>query len=193
MKASNETPFYLDRAKVQTYIEMREGINGGYLVDHLAQIVKPDSSVLELGMGPGTDLILLDKLFRVTGSDYSSHFVELFKERYPAIRLEVLDAITLKTRSRFDCVFSNKVLHHFSETDLQSSLERQVMVVKNKGLLFHSFWIGHGSERCEDLFFKKYMPDYMIRYMEQFGEVVDHGLYRELITNDSFYVAVRTS
>ena len=57
--------FYHTNESVSAYIKMAEGYDGRELVDVLSEHVDANARVLELGMGPGVDLDLLDEHFAV--------------------------------------------------------------------------------------------------------------------------------
>ncbi|MDH3528065.1 MAG: class I SAM-dependent methyltransferase [Acidobacteriota bacterium] len=183
--------FYHDRNKAEDYIEMRRGIDGRILVSALRSLIADGSRVLELGIGPGTDLRILAEFFEVVGSDYSPWFLEIFSTAYPGIDLLRLDAVTIETDLAFDCIFSNKVLHHLPEEQMKRSLERQARVVGKGGILFHSFWLGDESSTCEGLTFTKYPEEKIASVLSNVGEIVKSGRYQEMNLNDSFFAAVR--
>ena len=59
--------FYDSKGNVEAYIEMAEGYDGRDLISVLQRYLASDSTVLELGMGPGKDIALLGEFYRVTG------------------------------------------------------------------------------------------------------------------------------
>ena len=67
--------YYDDAKNVETYVEMADGYDGPALIEVLATMLEPGSTVLELGMGPGKDFALLSQRYQVTGSDNSALFV----------------------------------------------------------------------------------------------------------------------
>ena len=97
---------------VDQYIKMAEGYDGRELVEVLRSYVPSGSSVLELGMGPGTDFVLLQPCFRATGSDRSGIFVNRYRALEPSADVLVLDAVDIDTERRFDAIYSNKVMQH---------------------------------------------------------------------------------
>ena len=46
-------------------------------------------------------------------------FVDKYKKENPEADLLKLDAVTLTTNKMFDCIYSNKVLHHLTREDLK--------------------------------------------------------------------------
>ncbi|NNE67882.1 MAG: class I SAM-dependent methyltransferase, partial [Pyrinomonadaceae bacterium] len=129
MNSEGSKSHYLNRANAREYFEARRGLRGDFLVQKLCRYVGRGSSVLELGSGPGNDLPLLSKFFKITASDYSPHFVEFIKEDHPGIEALQLDAVTIDTDLRFDAIYSNKVLHHFGNDEITQSLRRQSEVL----------------------------------------------------------------
>ena len=77
--------YYHSPASVDEYIQMAEGVDSGLLIDKFKTFVPRDSSILELGSGPGTDWGILNQYFNVTGSDYSQEF---FEEYFDILVLE---------------------------------------------------------------------------------------------------------
>ena len=69
-------------------------------------------------MGPGIDLKMLNKHFRATGSDNSQFFLDRFRNSDCKADLIYLDAVELDTEKSFDCIYSNKVLHHLTDGQL---------------------------------------------------------------------------
>ncbi|MCG8603708.1 class I SAM-dependent methyltransferase [bacterium] len=117
--------FFDERKNVDEYIKMAEGYDGRELISVLKMHLPPESTVLELGMGPGKDLDLLAQTYAVTGSDSSSVFLDLYRTAHPDADLLKLDATSIQTKRTFDCIYSNKVLHHLPKMDLQGSFARQ--------------------------------------------------------------------
>ena len=180
--------FYDDKETALQYIEMAEGYDGRELIDILRTRLPDGASVLELGMGPGVDLEILRKHFRATGSDNSQFFLDRYREANPDSDLIHLDAVELKTQREFDCIYSNKVLHHLDSEDLIRSVGRQRDVVSKDGLIMHSFWKGEGTEEHQGLKFF-YQTENRIRelFAAKFN-VIDIVTYAEMEEDDSLYV-----
>lgn len=183
--------FYDEEKTALQYIAMADGYDGRTLIDIMSKHVPEGASVLELGMGPGTDVDLLARRYRVTGSDNSSFFLDRYRQINPSADLLELDAVSLETDRQFDCIYSNKVLHHLSAKDLSSSLHRQAALLGPGGYVMHSFWRGDGSEEKFGLSFH-YHSEASIRYVfENHFEVVKLATYEELEADDSIYVLAR--
>jgi len=113
--------FYDSEDNVNQYIEMAKGFDGRTLIEILKNYVPEGVSVLELGMGPGVDLEILSKSYDVTGSDNSTIFLDRFRKSHPDFKLVNLDIANIKCDTQFDCVYSNKVLHHLTDEALKKS------------------------------------------------------------------------
>ena len=100
--------FYKNKQNVESYIRFTPSHDGSELIRVLAGALPRGSTVLELGMGPGKDFDLLTERFDVTGSDASQEFLDLYRKRSEGADLMLLDALTLDTDQRFDCIYSNK-------------------------------------------------------------------------------------
>ena len=130
--------FFDTEKGVEEYLEMAKGHDGRELIEKLSEYLPANSTVLELGIGPGTDLELLSKRYEVTGSDNSNLFLERYRKVNPEADLILLDAVTLETDRRFDCIFSNKVLQHLQREELEESIPRQAEVLNE--MAKDDFW-----------------------------------------------------
>ena len=135
---------------------MAKGFDGRELIKILKQYVPAKSSVLELGMGPGVDLAILAESFEVTGSDNAEIFLGKCHATHPEASLIHLDINAIQIDATFDAIYSNKVLHHLSEDELRSSLIQQSKILKQGGILLHSFWRGEGVEEIQGMRFTYY-------------------------------------
>jgi len=176
---------------VKEYIEIADGFDGSDLIEILKNHLAEGSTVLELGMGPGKDLDILKKTFVVTGSDKSKVFIELYKENNPDADLLILDAITIDTERKFNCIYSNKVLMHLEKDDLINSLQRQKQILVDNGLLFHSFWYGNKREEHHGLLFNYYTESDLKEIINNEFEIIEMKIYTEMDENDSIYVLLK--
>lgn len=183
--------YFDERKNVDAYIKMAEGYDGRNLIAILQKHLVPGSTVLELGMGPGIDLDLLAQTYQVTGSDNSNVFLELYREEHPTADLLELDALNLKTTRKFDCIYSNKVLHHLRKEDMHRSFSRQKAVLHNGGLLMHSFWFGSKEEALHGLHFAYYTEEELLKIIGPGFKVVAMERYQEMEADDSFYLLLR--
>jgi len=175
------------------YISMAKGFDGRQLIDILKNHLKKGSTVLELGMGPGKDLDIMKKDFKVTGSDISAIFLERYIKKHPEADLIYLDAVTLNTKRKFDCIYSNKVLHHITTKELKASIKRQKKLLNPNGILFHSFWRGDNEEDYKGLQFVYYTKDELVNYFGKDYEIIDVQLYKEMEPDDSIYIILKNS
>ena len=183
--------FYDNKETANQYIEMARGYDGRELIAILRQHVPDGATVLELGMGPGVDLDILAECYRVTGSDLSQFFIDRYRQSNPTADLLVLDAVELKTDRTFDCIYSNKVLHHLVEDDLLNSVQRQCELLTENGFVMHSFWRGEGVDEHHGLRFV-YQTEERIReiFGSSFSSVVVET-YTEMEDDDSLYVVAQ--
>ncbi len=183
---------YFDNEKnVQQYIDMVEGYDGKVLIDVLKTYLPEGSTVLELGMGPGKDLDILRQSYIVTGSDNSQLLLDLYKKNHHGTDVLLLDAKTIETMRTFDGIYSNKVLHHLTKSELQESFRRQKKVLKDAGVLFHSFWYGTKQEEHHGLLFVYYTEAELRDMIGEAFEILDIQRYTEMEDNDSLYVALK--
>ena len=187
--------YYEQEKNVDAYIQMAEGYDGRDLINELNKYLPQDSSVLEIGMGPGTDLTILEKYYKgqghVTGSDYSKIFIDRYRKQHPDVDLIVLNAITLKTDRKFDGLYSNKVLIHLTREELKQSIKRQADILEPEGIICHSFWRGDKEENYNGLLFIYYSADQLQKLFEDSFNIIKIGMYREMEPADSLYVIAR--
>tara|TARA_R110000744_G_scaffold16550_2_gene45542 strand:+ start:339 stop:908 length:570 start_codon:yes stop_codon:yes gene_type:complete len=138
--------YYKTKESVEEYIKLAKDVNGGQLIKKLNNFLPPNSLLLEIGSGPGTDFQILKKDYRVVGSDYSTEFLNRLISNNIKDEFLNLDAVTLRTDKKFDGIFSNKVLQHLSDEVLRESILRQVEILNFNGIICHSFWKGEGDE-----------------------------------------------
>ncbi len=184
--------FFDTEKGVEQYIKMAEGYDGAELIKILQKYLSKNSTILELGIGPGNDMDIMKKLYTVTGSDNSQIFLDRYKKNHQDADLLLLDAVTMKTDRRFDCIYSNKVLHHLAKENLTKSFQRQKELLNPHGIVFHSFWKGNKVEEMEGLLFTYYEKEDLKKIVESHFEVLALETYREMEKDDSIYVVLRT-
>ena len=183
--------YFDDAENVNSYIKMTDGADGSHLVNLLKKYLHRDAGVLELGMGPGKDLDMLSESFQVTGSDNSQVFLDLYRERNASADLLFLDAVTLDTQRKFNCIYSNKVLHHLTRGELKHSFQRQWRILKNDGVVLHSFWLGDKEEEMHGLRFVYYTETSIQEVIGKNWQIVEFETYTELSDDDSFYIVLK--
>ncbi len=185
------TTFYHKKENVEEYIKISKGFDGSDLIEELKNHLASGSSVLELGMGEGKDLDILANTYKVTGSDYSDAFLDLYKEKNPDSDLVQLDAITLQINKKFDGIYSNKVLHHLHEDELKQSISRQAEILNPNGVILHSFWRGSGIEEFDEMFAMHYMENDLIPLFEKEFKILEIRSYKEMEEDDSLFVVAQ--
>ena len=184
--------FFDTEKGVEQYIKMAEGYDGAELIKILQKYLPENSTVLELGIGPGKDMDILKKSYRTTGSDNSQVFLDKYKRIHQNADLLLLDAVTLQTDKKFDCIYSNKVLHHLTKEDLAKSFQRQKEMLNPNGIAFHSFWKGNKVEEMEGLLFTYYEMEDLKKMTESDFDVLAMQTYTEMEKDDSIHVVLRT-
>ena len=185
--------FYKDEKNARKYIESKDGMDGRFLIEILKKHLQTNSTVLELGMGSGKDLNILNEAFKATGSDYSQAFLDIYKQNNPNADLILLNATKLETKRKFDCIYSNKVLHHLSTQELKQSLKLQKQKLSSNGVLFHTFWYGFGRENFQGLHFIKYKLDEITELAKNEYDIIETKKYAEMNLNDSFYITLKAN
>jgi len=167
------------------------GNDSTFLINTLKKHLKMESSVLLLGIGSGKDLSLLSNYFNVTGSDFSKLLLIVYQNSNPSADLITLDPIDLNTERKFDSVFSNKVLHQMTESDLVASLENQIKLLNGGGLAIHSFWSGSKVEDHHGLKWVYYTEESLSRLIPDEFEVLELSTYKEKIDHDSICLLLK--
>ena len=188
---ASERAYYENPDNVANYSKFNPSHDGSLLVDALAPYLAKGATLLELGMGPGKDLDLLSERYTVTGSDFSNAFLERYREQHPQADLLRLDALTIDTERRFDAIFSNKVLVHMSADELARSFARQHAVLKDGGVILHSFWYGDTEESFGALTLRRRNEQDLPPLLEPHFEVLALERHAKMKEGDSLYVVAR--
>ena len=180
-----EGDYYKTKDSVEEYIRLAEGVNGCELIEKFKKFLTSDSAILELGTGPGTDWNILNKDYKVVGSDNSKEFLSRLISRYPSGRFINLDAITLNIDENFDGIYSNKVMHHLKDKELVDSIKRQHEILNHDGVICHSFWKGEGSEIFKGLFVNYHTEQALKDFFKDYFEILIIESYAEFDEADS--------
>lgn len=179
------TDYYNTEESVEEYIKMAKDVNGAGLIRTFKQFLPSNSIVLEIGSGPGSDWKILMETYTVVGSDNSKEFLSRLISNFPTGRFLKLDAITLNTDERFDGIYSNKVMHHLKDEELNDSIKRQYDVLNPNGIICHSFWKGEGSEVFNGLYVNYHSANTLSSFFESFFEIILLEPYAEFEEEDS--------
>ena len=177
--------YYKTKESVDEYIELAKDVNGRNLIEKLRMYLPANSSLLEIGSGPGTDWNILNEYYEVVGSDNSAEFIRRLKLNNPTGEFFELDATTLKTEKIFDGIYSNKVLHHLTDEELKNSIKRQHEILQANGIVCHSFWKGEGTEIFKGLFVNYHFKSNLQQFFEKYFEVLIIENYKEFEDGDS--------
>ncbi len=188
---SSEKAYYENPANVESYSKFTPSHDGGELVDVLRRWLPEGATLLELGMGPGKDFELLAQHYRATGSDFSSAFVERYREKDPSADLLLLDALTIETDRHFDGIYSNKVLVHMSSDDLRASFARQHACLNDGGVMMHSFWYGDTEAEFGALTLRRRNEHDLAELVEPHFEILELERHAKMKEGDSIYVVGR--
>lgn len=183
--------FFLNEENVKQYIEMTSEYDGAWFYNQFKHYVPTNFKALELGMGSGIDLNNIRQHYDVVGSDYSFVFAELYKRSHPEVKIMILDAVSIKTDAKFDCIYSNKVLHHLSSDDLKASIKRQSQMLESGAIVFHTFWNGSGSETYDGLLFNYYDSAMLNKLFADDFEIIDQLHYQEFKVDDSILLIAK--
>ena len=183
--------FYDDPVNVKKYIKMCNGYDGTNIYKLLSKSLPVGSTLLELGSGGGLDIEYLKRVYSITGSDLSEAFLNVCKEKHPEVPFIKLNAKNLELNELYDCIYSNKVLHHFTKEELKESLLQQTKFLSSRGLIAHSFWLGDEDEEMNGLLFTYYNRAELISIISESYDILSTLSYQEFKEDDSLFVVAR--
>lgn len=183
--------YYDTKKGISEYSKRSQKWGGTKLIKILKKHLQKNSTLLEIGMGPGRDFDILKKYYTATGSDHSKTFLENYKKQNKNTNLLKLDAVTLRTAKRFDGIYTNKVLQHLTKTDLKKSIKRQREILNPGGIAFHSFWKGNKTEHKRGLRFVYYQKNQLKKIIGNNFEILEIKIFTEMEKNDSIYLILK--
>jgi trans-aconitate methyltransferase len=166
-------------------------VSGKELIEKLEKVLAQNSTLLEIGSGPGTDWNILNEYYQVTGSDNSKEFLDHLKAKNPTGEFLDLDAVILNTDKKFDGIYSNKVLHHLKDNEIVGSVKRQSDILNPNGVVCHSFWKGEGSEVFKGLFVNYHNKKSLQEIFKSDFEIISLESYCEFEDGDSLLLIAR--
>jgi len=185
--------FYNDPVKVNEYEKICEEYDGSELYKKLNKHLAGNATLLELGSGPGNDIIYLKNKYSVTGSDLSDEFLNRLKKRFADVPFVKLDAVSILTDKIFDCVFSNKVLHHLTLNELEKSLCRQQEIIGSNGLFAHTFWLGDKEFEMHGMLFVFHDREHLVNLVSKYFTIIELYDYKEFEEGDSIFILARNN
>ncbi len=183
--------YYKTKESVDEYIKLAKDVNGKQLIEKLERFLQPNSVLLEIGSGPGTDWKILNRSYSVVGSDNSTEFLNRLISENPKSEFLELDAITIITEKKFDGIYSNKVMHHLTDNELIDSFKRQYEILNSNGIICHSFWKGEGSEIFKGLFVNYHNKESLEEFYKDYFDILSIESYNEFEDEDSLLLIGR--
>lgn len=185
--------FYHKPENVQQYRSMMADYDNSTVLHMVREVLPFGSSLLELGMGTGLDLLDLSQNYQVIGSDFSPVFVSDFRREHPEIPVYELNAVDFSLNKKFDCIYSNKVLYHLSAVDFQKSLQIQAEHLSENGIIFLTLWLREFREKVyeEDLRFTYYTEKDIENLLPKNLQIEKMTRYAEMEADDSIAVILR--
>lgn len=186
------TDYYQSKESVEGYLKAAADVNSKLLIEKLKGFLPTGSTLLELGSGPGTDWQILNETYNVTGSDNSDEFLNHLKAKNPDGTFLNLDAVTIDTKQKFDGIYSNKVLHHLDDEELEKSIAAQLETLNPNGIVCHSFWKGEGTDMFNGMYVNYHSTSELKQFFEADFEILLLEEYTEFEDNDSLVLIART-
>ena len=182
---------YNTKKGIDEYILRSQNWKDPGIIKILKKYLPKHATLLELGMGPGRDFDILQKIYKATGSDKSKRFLDRYKKLHKDSNLVKLDAITIRINKKFDCVFSNRVLHHLTKSQLKRSLARQNEILNQDGIAFHTFWKGSITEKKKGLYWVYYQKEPLKKILKQYFKILELEIFSSDKKNDSIYAVLK--
>ena len=183
--------FYNDPVNVDEYEKMCDEYDGSELYEVLEKHLIRSSTLLELGSGLGLDINHLQKSYSVTGSDMSDEFILRYKKKNTSIPFLKLDAVSINTDKKYDCLFSNKVLHHLTLGKLKKSFEQQQKVIQKDGIFAHTFWLGDKEFTMKGMLFLFHDREKLLDLVSKYFTIIEAYDYTEFDDGDSIFILAK--
>ena len=187
------TDYYKSKETVDVYLKAAADVNSKPLIEKLKGFLSAGSTLLELGSGPGTDWQILNETYNVTGSDNSDEFLNHLKNENPEGRFLNIDAVTINAEESYDGIYSNKVLHHLEDDELNRSIASQLEILNPNGIVCHSFWKGEGTDMFSAMFVNYHTDSEIRALLEPHFEILFLEEYKEFEDDDSLLLIARKS
>ncbi|MDA3840287.1 MAG: methyltransferase [Patescibacteria group bacterium] len=148
---------------------------------NLANTVKEDSTMLDLGCGNGRLIEAFDKKVNYYGIDQSEKLIKLAKERHPGNSFSVGDALNLNTfdfkknniPSKYDYIFAIAILQHIPTEEKRINLIRGLKNTLNPGgRIIFSNWNMWEIPKYRKLIYKTFLLKYLGKNNLDFGDII---------------------
>lgn len=98
--------------------------------------IRSGSSWIDLGTGPATQAVELQKLgFNVTATDISEHAIIRARILYPEVDFVIDNILDTRLKKKFDFVFDRGCFHVFNDEETGLYVENVVKLIKPGGYL----------------------------------------------------------
>lgn len=161
-KYMKDTLEYYDNNSEEYYKEWNTDFLENYsfeVPDVFLSYLKPNSYILDLGCGVGRDSLYFKKRnYKVKAIDGS---VEMCKIASNVLNEEVkqVNFLDIDYVKEFDGVFACASLLHLDKEELITCLNKIIIALKDKGILYASFKYGEGTRIKENRFFNDMTED----------------------------------
>lgn len=160
-------------------------------------IPKQDSTILELGCGPGNiTKYLLSKRpdFKIKGIDVAPNMIALAKENNPTALFEVMDVRSIgELKERFDGIVCGFCLPYLSNEDVLKFLKDSKELLSENGILYLSFVEGEAensgfqtSSTGDKVYFYYHQKEALSDVLKQNGFEIIHKFYKQYERKESF-------
>lgn len=186
--------FYNKKENIEMYGEMCKEYNNDFVISFIKKHLQKNKKILELGSGLGYDARSLMNDYEITVSDNSNLFIEKLKKIFKNKVIKI-NALSFKTNSKYDCIYSNKVLYHFKIDELLKSLECQFQSITNDGIIIFTLWLSSKTKeeyiKEYDMLSTTYNKDELMQLLSSKWKIVDFEVYQEEQFEDSIVIALK--
>jgi ubiquinone/menaquinone biosynthesis C-methylase UbiE len=149
----------LDESKVynkiaKKYFIDKKGFYPEENFNYFVNLIKKDSSILDLGCGPGqVSKMFSEKGYYVTCLDFSEEMLNIARREVPRAKFVLKDIRNIDNifnEESFEGIWACASFLHFPKEEIPSILKKVYTVLKNKGFFYISVKEGEGEKNILD-------------------------------------------
>ncbi|MGL4759881.1 MAG: methyltransferase domain-containing protein [Sarcina sp.] len=177
-----------NRETVEKFLKGHKNYDGRIALI-LRSYLKKGASVLNIGLNNGKDFEVLKQTYDTVAIDGSEFFIDIYKENNKGSEVYQLNDIKLDISKKFDCIFSNKLINHFTVDELTESLKNQANLLEAGGKAFHFYCDGEGEILLGGVTLNMYDEKILREVVPSEFEIVKFSKY--LLDNRFSYVLLK--
>ncbi|MGB1002925.1 MAG: class I SAM-dependent DNA methyltransferase [Salibacteraceae bacterium] len=138
----------------------------------LNELPQKDSSILDLGCGPGNIskfLLVQNPKLKIVGVDISENMVEIAQKNNPCAKFLVQEALSfLRTCEKFNAIICGFILPYLEKNQMEELIELANKKLTKNGVLFLSTMVGNYSDSKLQSPSSGNGPQIFVHYHEKF-------------------------